>query len=108
MRNEYENAIKQRLVASGLSKLPTPVLLALSNDVEADLNAAMFKIIAKRTSPKAIARLFARCVLDRARDSKGNAVPFGQLCSGHPQDEPGTLIGASVWEDDVSLSTQPN
>jgi hypothetical protein len=101
MRNEYENAIKQRLVASGLSKLPAPVLLALSNDVEADLTAAMHKIISKRTSPKAIARLFARCVLDKARDFKGDAIPFDQLCSGHPQDEPGTLIGAHKGAIDV-------
>ena len=92
MRNEYENEIKQRLVASGLSKLPAPVLLALSNDVEADLTAAMHKVIAKRTSAKAIARLFARCVLDKARDSKGDAIPFCQLGSANAS-EPRTIIG---------------
>ena len=93
MRNEYENAIKQRLVASGLSKLPAPVLLALSNDVEADLSAAMHKIITKRTSPKAIARLFARCILDKARDFKGDAIPFDQLHNVHSQNETDVLIG---------------
>jgi hypothetical protein len=92
MRNEHEHAIRERLAAGGLSKLPAPVLQALSNDVEADLSAAMHKIITKRTAPKAIARLFARCVLDKARDSKGDAIPFCQLGSANAS-EPRTIIG---------------
>jgi len=101
MRNEYENEIKQRLVASGLSKLPAPVLLALSNDVEADLTAAMHKVIAKRTSAKAIARLFARCVLDKAGDFKGDAIPFDQLHNVHSQNVTDVLIGAHKGAKDV-------
>ena len=101
MRNEHEHAIKERLAAGGLSKLPAPVLLALSNDVEAELSAAMHKIIAKRTAPKAIARLFARCVLDKAGDFKGDAIPFDQLHNVHSQNVTDVLIGAHKGAKDV-------
>jgi hypothetical protein len=94
MTIDLQKALRTELEGSGLTKLPPDVLMELCNRVRADVGIAMKASIAKRTSGISVARLFAECVMGKtAGDSKGANSPFGQLYSGHSENEPGTLIG---------------
>jgi hypothetical protein len=109
MRTFFETELRDKLNGMGAAKLPPSVYDALVADISADIQAALTKSLTKRTKPHSLARLVHASLTKLAGDSKGDAIPFGQLRPASPvRDETETLIGASVWEDDVSLSTQPN
>ena len=93
MSKEIESAVRSRLGTAGLRKLPPAVIARLVETVAGDMTVALEKSLVKRTSPKAVARVFAECVMGGgARESKGNGVPFGQLCPANAS-ETRTLIG---------------
>ena len=109
MRTFFETELRDKLNGMGAGKLPPLVYAALVADISADIQAALTKSLNKRTKPHALARLVHACLSDKqAGDSKGAESPFGQSRNGHPQDETDALIGASAWENEVSLSTQPS
>jgi hypothetical protein len=94
MTIQLEKEIRTELEGSGLAKLPPDVLMELCNRVRADVVTALKASIAKRTSGRAVARVFAEFVMVKtAGDSKGAQSPFGQLRSVHLEDETVTLIG---------------
>ena len=104
MNTDFDKAVRNQLQAVGLRKLPPAVVARLVEAVAGDMAVALEKSLTKRTAPKAVARVFAECVLkgERARESKGNGVPFGQLCPANAS-EPGTLIGTHSEQGDGLL-----
>ena len=102
MRTTFETELRDKLNGMGAGKLPQSVYGALVSVISADIQVALTKSLNKRTSPKALARLFTECVTGkRAKDSKGDAIPFGQLRSDHSENETETLIGAHKGAIDV-------
>ena len=95
MRTHIEKAVQVQLQAVGLKKLPPAVVISIIDAVSNDMAAALAKSVGKRTAPKALARVFAECVLGGGdRDSKGSNAPFGQLpCANPVRDETARLIG---------------
>jgi hypothetical protein len=93
MSKEIESAVRSRLGTAGLRKLPPAVIARLVEIVAGDMTVALEKSLVKRTSPKAVARVFAECVMAGAvGDYKGAVSPFGQLCPANAC-EPRILIG---------------
>ena len=93
MKTYFETELRAKLTDMGAAKLPASVYGALVSDITADLQVALKKSLQRRTSPRALARVFAECLTGQwARDSKGNAVPFGKLQSVSPKDETLLLI----------------
>lgn len=96
MKLNFETELRSKLNELGASKLPASVYGALITDISADMQLALKKSLSKRTKARALARVFAECVSGQwARDSKGHAVPFGQLHSGQSQIETSVLIGTN-------------
>ena len=93
MQTKIQKLIHSKLRADGLEKLPRAVIASLEEGINEDMNLALAKSLRKRTTPKAIARLFAECVMGKlGGDSKGVGNPFGQLCPANVS-ETRTLIG---------------
>jgi hypothetical protein len=111
MRTHIERAVQVQLQAVGLKKLPPAVVTAIIDAVSGDMAKALAKSVGKRTAPKALARVFAECVLGGgARDSKGSNAPFGQLRPANPvRDETETLIGthSDIGDELLKQEIQP-
>jgi hypothetical protein len=111
MRTHIEKAVQVQLQAVGLKKLPPAVVTAIIDAVSNDMAAALAKSVGKRTAPKALARVFAECVLGGgARDSKGSNAPFGQLpCANPVRDETTRLIGthSDIGDELLKQEIQP-
>lgn len=89
-----QRTVLSKLQEAGLRKLPEAVILALLDRVQDDLNIALRRSVARRTTSKAVAKLFAECVLRQGGGLKGGDAPFDQLGSANlDRDETGTLIG---------------
>jgi hypothetical protein len=99
MRGFISKKVRVKLQAGGMKKLPFSVISAVVESVKADIAVALEKSVAKWTAPRRIARTFTECVSGkRARDSKGNGVPFGQLpCASPERDETTRLIGTHAF-----------
>ncbi len=94
MDSSVTRALRLRLTEAGLRKLPPPVIEEVERQVLADIEVASHKSIARRTAPKAIARLFASWVMHgRPQGLQGGETSLDQWGEPTPLIGPDALTG---------------